>query len=100
MVRIYVGNLSYTTSDRALRLLFESYGSVESVQLPTDAQTERTRGFAIVGMDDPAAAGKAIAALNGHQLDGRKIIVNEARPYSPSGPVAGQPRPPEWRQSA
>jgi RNA recognition motif-containing protein len=76
---IYVGNLSYDSSEDTIRTLFEQYGAVHSVKLITDRDTGRLRGFGFVEMD--ADGGKAaITALDGTEVDGRAIKVNEARP--------------------
>ncbi len=80
MKKIYVGNLSFETTDASLRNLFATYGNVSSATILTDRETGRSRGFGFVEMDDDAAAMAAIQALNGHNLDGRNLNVNEARP--------------------
>ena len=80
---IYVGNLSYDTTQDALWELFESYGEITSVNVITDRNTGRPRGFAFVEMADEAAGNAAIAALNGQELDGRSLTVNEAKPRAP-----------------
>ena len=80
---LYVGNLSYDTTEDALRELFEAYGEVESVNVVTDRDTGRSRGFAFVEMADEAAAQAAITALNGRTVDDRALTVNEARPREP-----------------
>ena len=77
---IFVGNLDFGATESAIRSLFESYGEVSRVNLVTDRDTGRSRGFAFVEMSDPTQANEAIAALNGVQLDGRALNVNEARP--------------------
>ena len=77
---LYVGNLSYDTTEDALRELFEAYGEVESVNVVTDRDTGRSRGFAFVEMADDALAAEAITQLNEKELDGRNIKVAEARP--------------------
>ncbi len=76
---IYVGNLSYSTTEQGLRSLFEQYGAVQSVKVIEDRETGRPRGFGFVEMDANDAAA-AIRALNGAQLDGRALKVNEAKP--------------------
>jgi RNA recognition motif-containing protein len=82
---IYVGNMNYDTTESRLRELFEEYGEVSSVNVITDRNTGRPRGFAFVEMEDEAAANAAIAALNGQEVDGRPLTVNEARPRTPRG---------------
>lgn len=78
--RIYVGNLSFGTQEDALRALFEPYGDVESVNIITDRQTGRSKGFGFIEMADPQSARDAIAALDGGEFEGRNLRVNEARP--------------------
>jgi cold-inducible RNA-binding protein len=78
--KVYVGNLSYDTTDNTLRTLFSEFGAVESVNIVTDRDTGRPRGFAFVEMADNQAAQVAINALNGKSVDGREIKVNEAKP--------------------
>ena len=80
MKNLYVGNLPHSTTDTDLRNAFAVYGQVESVNIITDRDTGRARGFAFVEMGDSGGAEKAIAALNGSDLGGRTIQVNEARP--------------------
>ncbi len=82
---IYVGNMSYDTTSGALQALFEAYGEVTSVNIITDRETGRPRGFAFVEMADETAANKAIAELNGKEVDGRALRVNEAKPRAPRG---------------
>jgi len=77
--KIFVGNLDFSATEESLRTLFEPYGAVESVNIPTDRETGRARGFAFVEMADSSAE-KAIAALNGTNVGGRALNVNEARP--------------------
>jgi cold-inducible RNA-binding protein len=77
---IFVGNLSFNTNEDELRQAFESYGQVERVSILTDRDTGRSRGFGFVEMNSNEDGEKAIAALNGSQLGGRTINVNEARP--------------------
>ncbi|KPK79578.1 MAG: RNA-binding protein [Phycisphaerae bacterium SM23_33] len=80
MKRIYVGGLSYETTEEKLRELFAAHGSVEGVAIITDRTTGRSRGFGFVEMTDDNEATAAITELNGAQLDGRTLTVNEARP--------------------
>jgi RNA recognition motif-containing protein len=77
---IFVGNLSFNTNEDELRQLFESYGQVDRVSIMTDRDTGRSRGFGFVEMSSNEDGEKAIAALNGSQVGGRTINVNEARP--------------------
>ena len=85
MTTIYVGNLPFTATEDEVRSLFERYGKVESVKLINDRETGRPRGFAFVEMTDSAEADRAIAALNGTELDGRALNINEARPKPAGG---------------
>jgi len=77
--KIYVGNLSFQTTDSDLNDLFAQFGEVESVSIITDRDTGRSKGFGFVAMNDESAE-KAISQLNGTQLNGRALTVNEARP--------------------
>ncbi len=88
MKKLYVGNLSFDISEDELRQLFVPYGAVESAKLATDRDTGRTRGFGFVEMTNNNEAEAAIAALNGSEVGGRALIVNEARPKT-SGPGRG-----------
>ena len=78
--KLYVGNLSFRTTESDIRSTFEACGSVESVTIITDRDSGRSKGFGFVVMEEPEAADKAIATLNGAQLDGRTLTVNEAKP--------------------
>lgn len=80
MKNIFVGNLNFKTSEEELRKLFEPYGAVDRVTILTDRDTGRSRGFAFVEMTNAEEGDKAIAGLNGTQLEGRALNVNEARP--------------------
>jgi len=82
---IFVGNLDFAATESAVRSLFEAYGKVERVSMVADRETGRPRGFAFVEMTDAGEADRAIAALNGHELDGRALNVNEARPKGEGG---------------
>ena len=90
---IYVGNLSYDTTQEQLQALFEAHGEVTSVNVITDRYSGRPRGFAFVEMATEQAANAAIAALNGQDVDGRALNVNEAKPREPrSGGGGGRDR--------
>jgi RNA recognition motif-containing protein len=102
---IFVGNLAFSATESSIRALFERYGTVDRVNLVTDRDTGRARGFAFVEMSDSAQADEAIKALNGTELDGRALNVNEARPKAEGGrggfsrgPQGGgrQRREPRW----
>jgi len=80
MKNLYVGNLPHSITETELRNLFEAHGAVDKVSLVTDRDTGRARGFGFVEMTDAAAADKAIAALNGTEVGGRTLTINEARP--------------------
>jgi cold-inducible RNA-binding protein len=77
---IFVGNLDFNTSEDEMRTMFEAYGQVDRVSIMTDRDTGRSRGFGFVEMANAEDGEKAIAALNGSQLGGRTLNVNEARP--------------------
>ncbi len=81
--KIYVGNMSYSTTEDTLRDLFTAYGEVESVSVITDKFTGRARGFGFVEMGSEDAAAAAIEALNGQKVDGRELKVNEAHDRAP-----------------
>jgi len=112
MKNLYVGNLPHSTTEAELRNLFETHGAVEKITLVTDRDTGRSRGFGFVEMAN-AEADKAIAALNGSDLGGRTLTINEAKPKSdrPRGgggqrfgggggrgrdDYRGNPREPRW----
>jgi cold-inducible RNA-binding protein len=80
MKNLYVGNLPHSTTEAELRNVFQAHGAVERVNIVTDRETGRARGFAFVEMTDAGEAEKAIAALNGTQLGGRALTINEAKP--------------------
>ncbi len=79
-MNIYVGNLPYSVRDDELREIFAPYGSVSSAKVIIDRETNRSKGFGFVEMDDNSAAQAAIDALNGTDMGGRGLRVNEARP--------------------
>ena len=78
--RIYVGNLSYDTTNDTLAQLFGAHGKVDSAEVIMDRETGRSRGFGFVEMSTQEEANKAIAEFNGKDLQGRKLVVNEAKP--------------------
>ena len=79
MKNIYVGNLSFGATEDAVRALFEAHGAVERVNICTDRDSGQPRGFGFVEMSNDSEGDKAIAALNGRELDGRVLNINEAR---------------------
>jgi|SRR3954454_9359206 cold-inducible RNA-binding protein len=79
-MKLYVGNLSFETTENDIQDLFEQHGQVGEVKLMMDRMTGKSRGFAFVTMDDQAQASAAMSALNGKELNGRSLTVNEARP--------------------
>ncbi|HUE12988.1 MAG TPA: RNA-binding protein [Planctomycetaceae bacterium] len=83
--KLYVGNLSYDTSDSKLQELFEEYGAVQSAQVIMDRETGRSKGFGFVEMGSDDEARAAINALNGKEVGGRALTVNEARPREERG---------------
>src|SRR5260370_42605222 len=109
-MKLFVGNFSFTPTEGDLQALFAPYGNIESVTVVTDRQTGRSRGFGFVEMNDRGEAEKAIEALNGKDMGGRALNVNEARPKADSGGFRGgrggsrddyrgharQPREPRW----
>ena len=88
MKNLYVGNVSHSTTEAELRSAFEVHGAVDKVSMVTDRDTGRSRGFAFVEMTNAAEADKAIAALDGAELGGRALKVNEAKPKTSSVVVA------------
>ena len=112
-MKLFVGNFAFSTTEDDLRALFQAYGNVESVAVVTDRDTGRSRGFGFVEMPDRGQAEKAIEGLNGKQVGGRALNINEARPKTNGGPRFGggggrggsrddyrgharQPREPRW----
>ena len=79
-MEIYVGNLAYATTDEGLKAAFAAFGEVTAVRVVTDRMTGRSQGFGFVTMPDATQAQAAIDALNGHELDGRTVRVNESQP--------------------
>lgn len=91
MAKLYVGNLSFETNEDQLKAFFADVGEISRVSLIRDKFTNQSRGFAFVEIDDPAVAEKAIATLNGRQLGGRSLRVNEAKPQESRGGSGGGP---------
>jgi RNA recognition motif-containing protein len=89
MKKLYVGNLPFTATESEVRALFEKHGDVSSVALINDRETGRPRGFGFVEIEDSAVA-KAIQALNGQEMDGRTLMVNEAQDKPRSGGSNGR----------
>jgi RNA recognition motif-containing protein len=100
--RLYVGNLPYSATEEQLTDLFSGAGQVDNVRVMRDMATGRARGFAFVEMSSDDAAQKAIDQFNEHQMDGRPLVVNEARPKPEGGGFGGQhgsgggKREPRW----
>jgi cold-inducible RNA-binding protein len=88
--RLYVGNLSYGTTDESLRQMFAAHGTVTSAQVIMDRDTGRSKGFGFVEMGSDQEAQAAITALNGQEVDGRSLTVNEARPKPEGGGGGGR----------
>jgi len=91
MKKLYVGNLAFSATEKEIRDLFGQYGSVSSVSLITDRETGQPRGFGFVEMED--GADDAVRALDGKEVGGRTIKVNEARPREDRGGGGGGGRP-------
>jgi RNA recognition motif-containing protein len=87
--KLYVGNLTYGVTDSTLEQLFAAHGTVQSAQVIMDRDTGRSKGFGFVEMGSDAEAQAAIAALNGKEVDGRSLTVNEARPKTEGGGRGG-----------
>jgi RNA recognition motif-containing protein len=92
LVNIFVGNLAFTVTEQDVRELFAPYGVVDRINLITDRETGRLRGFGFVEMADDRAAQAAIAGLNGKEMAGRALNVNEARQREERRPSGGGPR--------
>jgi cold-inducible RNA-binding protein len=92
-MNIYVGNLAFTATEDEVRQLFEAYGTVDTVRVMTDRETRQPRGFGFVEMPNGTEARAAIAGLNGKDVGGRTLNINEARPREERG---GPRRGPRW----
>ncbi|MFA4944806.1 MAG: RNA-binding protein [Lentisphaeria bacterium] len=91
-MNIYVGNLSFKTTEDSLRTAFEQFGAVRASRVVTDKFTGKSKGFAFVEMDNAEEANKAIAGMDGKDLDGRTLRVNESRPREEGGFGGGERR--------
>ena len=89
MKSLYIGNMSFNTVESELRALIEPFGQITRVHMAMDRETGRPRGFAFVEMPNDEEAAKAIAGLDGKEINGRNLKVNEARPKERSGPRSG-----------
>jgi RNA recognition motif-containing protein len=92
-MKIYVGNLSFQSTEDTIRELFTPHGEIQEVSIVTDRETGRSRGFAFVTMPQDAQAQAAITALNGVEFEGRALTVNEARPRPAGGGGGGRGGP-------
>ncbi len=95
-MKIYVGNLPYSATEEQIREKFGEFGEVEEVALPADRETGRPRGFGFVTMNDDEAGKAAIAAVNGFEMDGRQLRVDEAKPRREGGGGGGGGRRDRW----
>ena len=89
MMKLYVGNLPFTTTEADLNDLFSQVGAVQSSRIVTDRDTGRSRGFGFVEFDSKSEGEEAISRFNGYQFDGRPLTVNEAKPQEPRGGGGG-----------
>lgn len=96
MKNIFVGNLSFSTTEDTLRSVFEPYGAVDRVSIVTDRDSGQPRGFAFVEMSVDSEGNSAISALNGKDIDGRSLNVNEARPKGDRPSGGGRQRTNRW----
>ncbi|MEM9444930.1 MAG: RNA-binding protein [Verrucomicrobiota bacterium] len=87
--KLYVGNMAYSITENDIEEAFSQYGTVEEIKMVHDRDTGKFRGFAFVQLNDPAAAKAAIEALDGQDFQGRKLVVNEARPQENRGGGGG-----------
>ena len=87
--KLYVGNLPYSYRDSDMEQAFAQYGTVTSAKVMMERDTGRSKGFGFVEMSSPAEAQAAIEGMNGQQIGGRGLVVNEARPMEPRGPRSG-----------
>jgi len=97
-MKIYVGNLSYETTEEDIKSAFEAYGEVKNINVMKDNYSGKSKGFGFVEMAEKADAEKAIAALNGQDLKGRNLNVNEARPRNEDRSAGNRPQKKPFRQ--
>jgi RNA recognition motif-containing protein len=95
-VNIFVGNLAFNATDHDLRQLFEQYGVVDKINVIIDRDTGRSKGFGFVEMPESQAAKSAIQGLNGKELEGRALTVNEAKPREPRREPHREPSRSRW----
>ena len=95
-MNIFVGNLSYTTTEESLQALFEGYGAVASAKIIKDRDTGRSRGFGFVEMANDDEAQAAVEGLDGRDVDGRALKVNKARPKTEGSGGGGESRERRW----
>jgi len=95
-VNIFVGNLAFNATDHDLRQLFEQYGVVDKINVIIDRDTGRSKGFGFVEMPESQAAKSAIQGLNGKELEGRALTVNEAKPREPRREPRREPSRSRW----
>ena len=88
-MKLYVGNLAYSVTDGDLQTMFATHGTVRSAQVIMDRETNRSKGFGFVEMDNGDQAQAAMNAMNGHEIDGRTLTVNEAKPREDRGGSRG-----------
>jgi cold-inducible RNA-binding protein len=88
-MKLFVGNFTFSTTEDDLRALFQPYGTIDSISVVTDRTTGRSRGFGFVEMPDRGQAEKAIEALNGKEVGGRTLNINEARPKADNSGFRG-----------
>lgn len=93
-MKLYVGNLPYTTTDEELRALFEAHGTLTSAKVVVDNQSGRSRGFGFVEFESRDAGTEAINAVNNREIGGRRLVVNEARSQGPGSDRGGPRRGP------
>ena len=84
-MKIFVGNLSFSATEESVRSLFQTHGAVDRVSIMTDRETGRSRGFGFVEMSNDSEAANAVSVLNGKEVGGRALTVNEARPKTDRG---------------